>query len=67
MQGSHIKVIHILCACACVCIYTGYFLIYIKYMFKMNETITGKGIIQFHDSMAECEGKESMKCPCTIF
>ena len=23
----------------------------------MNETITGEGIIQFHDSMAECEGR----------
>ena len=33
----------------------------------MNDTITGKGIIQFHDSMAECEGKESMKCSCTDF
>ena len=34
---------------------------------KMNETITSEGIIQFHDSMAECEGKESMKCSCTDF
>ena len=33
----------------------------------MNETITGKGITQFHDSMAECEGKELMKCSCTDF
>ena len=33
----------------------------------MNETITGEGIIQFHDSMAECEGKKSMKCSCTDF
>ena len=30
----------------------------------MNETITGEGIIQFHDSMAKCEGQESMKCSC---
>ena len=33
----------------------------------MNETITGKGIIQFHHSMAECEGNESIKCSCTDF
>ena len=32
----------------------------------MNETITGEGI-QFHDSMAECEGKELKKCSCTDF
>ena len=34
---------------------------------KMNETITAEGIIEFHDSMAECEGKESMKCSFTDF